>query len=135
MRRCGVSTASTVTGSRVLRNTRSNERAANYPTGVRHRFVGAALAAPFSLVGRNLLAAIVAAYAVANIGATLSVARRQKLTQPWALPFAFAAMHIGYGFGFLTGLVKFWNRWRDPREVVSRVAGVINSPHERTAPR
>ena len=27
------------------------------------------------------------------------------------LPVAYAAMHLGYGSGFLFGLVRFWNRW------------------------
>ena len=29
------------------------------------------------------------------------------------LPFAFTILHLSYGFGFLLGLVNFWNRWGD----------------------
>ena len=29
------------------------------------------------------------------------------------LPLIFAILHLSYGFGFLAGLTKFWNRWRD----------------------
>lgn len=29
------------------------------------------------------------------------------------LPLVFSILHLSYGFGFLAGLVKFWNRWGD----------------------
>ncbi|MBI1792674.1 MAG: glycosyltransferase family 2 protein [Chloroflexi bacterium] len=29
------------------------------------------------------------------------------------LPLVFAILHLSYGFGFLIGLVKFWDRWGD----------------------
>jgi hypothetical protein len=29
------------------------------------------------------------------------------------LPLTFAILHLSYGFGFLVGLIKFANRWRD----------------------
>lgn len=32
-----------------------------------------------------------------------------------ALPLVFAILHVSYGLGFLTGLFKFANRWRDKR--------------------
>lgn len=30
-----------------------------------------------------------------------------------ALPLVFACLHLGYGLGFLAGLIAFWDRWRD----------------------
>jgi glycosyltransferase involved in cell wall biosynthesis len=74
--------------------------------------IATAVAAPFSMVARLLFAGIIAAYAIANLMATLSrLSRGPAVPQPWLLPVAFAGLHTAYGLGFLTGLVKFWNRW------------------------
>ena len=72
---------------------------------------GAAVAAPFATGGRILLASVLTAYVFANGLAAIAVGRRQNLPRPFALGAAFAAMHIGYGVGFLMGLARFWNRW------------------------
>jgi glycosyltransferase involved in cell wall biosynthesis len=61
--------------------------------------------------GWILLAGVLASYAVANVTATALVVRGRPLPQPWMLPIAFATLHISYGIGFLTGLLRFWNRW------------------------
>ena len=76
---------------------------------------GSAVAAPFSVWARILLLTVAGTYGLANAAATASVSRRQQIANPLALSAAFAAMHIGYGLGFLTGLATFWNRWRAPR--------------------
>jgi len=34
------------------------------------------------------------------------------------LPLAFGIIHLSYGLGFLAGLFKFRNRWRDKKGLV-----------------
>ncbi len=72
---------------------------------------GGALLAPFSRPVRRLWALLVAVYAVANLGASLSIARRSELRYMRFLPIVFGALHLGYGAGFLGGLVRFRKRW------------------------
>lgn len=52
-------------------------------------------------------------YLLANLLASLLTAARAGWHHFWLLPPAFATLHISYGLGFLAGLVKFWNRWRE----------------------
>ena len=68
-----------------------------------------------------LLLAVISAYALANFVATwitVASARGQGEKQPLAmairLPLAYLLLHIGYGSGFLLGLVRFLGHWRDP---------------------
>lgn len=58
--------------------------------------------------------ALVAAYATANLGASIGLARGQPAAVRAALPLAFATLHLAYGCGFLVGLAAFWNRWPRP---------------------
>jgi succinoglycan biosynthesis protein ExoA len=75
--------------------------------------VAGALALPWS-VGRWCFAAVVVIYGLANLVAVAtSVRRLDTLAGVLYLPVAFAILHLSYGSGFLVGLVKFWNRWRD----------------------
>ena len=59
------------------------------------------------------LTALVVAYLLANLAATVFTASKQGWRYFWLLPFAFATLHISYGLGFLVGLFKFWKRWRE----------------------
>jgi hypothetical protein len=52
-------------------------------------------------------------YLAANLLASVGVALNQGARLLPALPAAFAALHFGYGLGFLFGLFRFWNRWGD----------------------
>jgi len=52
-------------------------------------------------------------YLAANLLASVGVALDQGVRLLPALPAAFAALHFGYGLGFLFGLFRFWNRWGD----------------------
>ncbi len=52
------------------------------------------------------LGILAAAYLTASLGASLVVARRRGWRQFPRLPLAFACMHLAYGLGFLTGLVR-----------------------------
>ncbi len=54
---------------------------------------------------------VLGVYLLANLIASIVVARRIAWRILPALSLAYAAIHWGYGAGFLTGLVKFWNRW------------------------
>lgn len=64
-------------------------------------------------IGLPLLASIVCAYTLANLGATGLLIRRpasDRLAMAWRLPLAFALLHLGYGSGFLLGLARFAGR-------------------------
>ncbi len=75
--------------------------------------VGGAVLAPASRGVRRVWAATLAAYGLAAVSASVSVARRSGWRHLPLLPVAFAAMHFGYGGGFLVGLLRFAHRWRD----------------------
>ncbi len=68
------------------------------------------LAAPGASAG---LAVVAGAYALANIGASIWTAARQGWPHLGRLPVVYAILHVSYGLGFLAGLIKFANRWRD----------------------
>ena len=68
--------------------------------------------APVSADARVALAAIVGAYAAANVGATLVAGRGVPVRFLPCLSAAFATLHVAYGSGFLVGLVRFAGRWR-----------------------
>lgn len=70
---------------------------------------------PFSVTARLALAAVTCAYSAANLCASVLTARKHGWRLLPLLPAAFATLHLAYGFGFLAGLVKFRNRWRDRR--------------------
>jgi succinoglycan biosynthesis protein ExoA len=52
-------------------------------------------------------------YLMANMSASMWTSSRQKFEYLGWLPFIFLILHLSYGLGFLLGLVRFWNRWRD----------------------
>ncbi len=71
------------------------------------------LITPLSLMAGWVFALTLGSYALANIGASVLTARKQDWRLLLALPLCFATLHLAFGFGFLAGLVRFWNRWRD----------------------
>ncbi|HVG31084.1 MAG TPA: glycosyltransferase family 2 protein [Pyrinomonadaceae bacterium] len=73
------------------------------------------LLSPFFVAARLALAAIACAYVAANLCASALTARKTGRRLFPLLPATFATLHLAYGFGFLAGLVKFRNRWRDRR--------------------
>lgn len=73
----------------------------------------AALAAPVSRTARRFFAAIAGTYGAAALVASCVVARRSGMRHLPRLPVIFGALHIGYGYGFITGLVSFRKRWTD----------------------
>ena len=74
--------------------------------------LGMLLLSVASVPGRMLLAIIVCSYFVANLAASIWTARKGGGRPFLLLPIVFGVIHLSYGFGFLIGLVKFWNRWR-----------------------
>ncbi|HET9327444.1 MAG TPA: glycosyltransferase family 2 protein [Candidatus Eisenbacteria bacterium] len=79
-----------------------------------------ALASPFSAAARVALVTVASLYVAANLAASAWTARRaDEGSAPW-LPVVFAALHLSYGAGFLTGLVRFAGRFgQRPAEATS----------------
>ncbi len=72
---------------------------------------GAALVVHPGAVG--VVAAVAGSYLIAVLMGSLWVAARKGVELLPVLPLSFLALHLGYGSGFLVGLLRFWNRWRD----------------------
>jgi len=62
--------------------------------------------------GRVLFTSVAGSYILANLAASAWVGRRNPPTTV-VLPAVFAVLHIGYGLGFLAGLVRFRDRWHE----------------------
>ena len=71
------------------------------------------ITAPFLLVNKLVLAAMLLAYVVLSFAASVSAASKTGWRLLPLLPIAFTIIHFAYGSGFLLGLARFWNRWRD----------------------
>jgi Glycosyltransferases, probably involved in cell wall biogenesis len=56
---------------------------------------------------------LLATYLLANLAASIITGSGQGFKKLLLLPLAFAIIHLSYGLGFLVGLFKFWNRWKD----------------------
>jgi len=52
-------------------------------------------------------------YLIAVLVASLSAGRKAGWRSAVLLPVVFATLHVSYGVGFVAGLFKFWNRWKD----------------------
>ncbi len=86
-------------------------------------FVGTLLAcALLALVGGPLQPAarlsflgIAGLYIVANLTASVLTAARTEWRFLPLLPILYGALHLGYGTGFLLGLLRFAHRWGSPR--------------------
>jgi succinoglycan biosynthesis protein ExoA len=70
--------------------------------------------APFSLLNNWILRVMLLGYVFLSLAASVSAARKTKWRLLPLLPFAFTVIHLAYGSGFLVGLTRFSNRWRDP---------------------
>ena len=82
-------------------------------------FVAALLLAsvllPFVPAAGYFLALIGVIYSLSALGAAIGSARRSGWELLPLLPISFAILHVGYGSGFLIGLLKFWNRWGEDK--------------------
>ena len=65
--------------------------------------------------GWKALMTLLTAYLLANLSASFMIAAGQGIRKFLLLPIAFTIIHLSYGFGFLKGLFKFWNRWKDKK--------------------
>ncbi len=74
--------------------------------------IGGAVLAPVSRVARRTWLATLGAYGVAALTASAGIARRSRWRHLPVLASAFAAVHVGYGAGFLAGLVRFRGQWK-----------------------
>lgn len=63
--------------------------------------------------GWMALLVLLAVYLLANLFASIITGSGQGFKKLLLLPLAFAIIHFSYGLGFLVGLFKFWNRWKD----------------------
>jgi len=70
------------------------------------------------------LIGLVCMYLFANLTASILTVSGQSTKKLLLLPVAFAIIHFSYGLGFLVGLFKFWNRWKDK---VGKVPSIKNS--------
>lgn len=77
---------------------------------------GGAALAPVSGKTRAAWLAAVGAYSLAAVASSVTIARREGWRHLPVLPVVFAALHVGYGAGFLLGLIRFWRRWGAPRQ-------------------
>lgn len=80
---------------------------------------GLALFLPWGMIP---LAGVLALYIFANLSASLLTVFPQGWKHFPLLPITFSILHISYGLGFLIGLVKFWNRWRDKKGKVPELS-------------
>lgn len=60
-----------------------------------------------------LLCFVSSAYILANFTASFLTAAKTGWRNVYLLPFVYTILHVSYGAGFLSGLVRFWNRWSD----------------------
>ena len=75
--------------------------------------LGSGLLALWIDPGVYLFALIGGSYILANLIASAWAAGRKGWQYLPTIPLAYATMHISYGLGFLIGLLRFVNRWKD----------------------
>jgi hypothetical protein len=66
----------------------------------------------FSKVGAGAFALVAGSYVLANFLASIITAAKNGWQHVLLLPVVFAILHLSYGKGFLVGMIKFANRWR-----------------------
>jgi succinoglycan biosynthesis protein ExoA len=71
------------------------------------------LLAPFSVLGQVSALLVLGSYLGANLTVSVLLARRAGWGLVPRLVLAFAILHLSYGLGFLAGLGRFRNRWRE----------------------
>jgi cellulose synthase/poly-beta-1,6-N-acetylglucosamine synthase-like glycosyltransferase len=71
------------------------------------------LLALVSAGAKVLFAAVLISYILANLTASVVTAAQRGWKHLPFLPSVFAILHVSYGLGFITGLLRFANRWGD----------------------
>lgn len=74
--------------------------------------LGSVLLAFFSSF-RPLSLVVPILYAMANLTVSVITSVKEGWKYMPLLPVVFSILHVSYGFGFLTGLIRFANRWGD----------------------
>jgi len=72
-----------------------------------------ALTALIFAPGLWLFFIVAGSYILVNLVFSLITAARTEWLNIILLPFVYSCMHLSYGSGFLTGLLRFTNRWGD----------------------
>ena len=67
----------------------------------------------FTPWGLAVFGLVLGFYGLANLTASLMISLKKGLRFMFLLMFAFGIIHISYGTGFLVGLLRFMNRWKD----------------------
>ena len=75
--------------------------------------LGSTMLALFASTGPLLLALIAGSYVLANLAVSVWTAYKHGWHHLLLLPSVFVTLHLSYGAGFLTGLVRFAHRWCD----------------------
>jgi len=75
--------------------------------------LSSALLVPLTGLGHLALALVAGSYVLVNLAASVWTSYKQGWRHLLLLPVVFATLHLSYGLGFLTGLVRFARRWRD----------------------
>jgi succinoglycan biosynthesis protein ExoA len=86
------------------------------------------LLAPWVSGARLLCAGVLGAYIVALTAAAAAVATRHGWKRFPRLLSAFAVMHLGWGLGFLVGVVRFGHRWLIEEPSPPRLRTAANQP-------
>jgi glycosyltransferase involved in cell wall biosynthesis len=84
------------------------------------------LLSPWSQIAALSLGAILVAYAIAAVWASLAAAHKRGWLLLPLLPLVFPSLHVAYGCGFLVGLLWFWNRWRDTKNKLTGQPAINN---------
>lgn len=75
------------------------------------------IAAPFLWLGFWMWIGLVGTYLTANVLCSIVLSARNRFwLGPLLLPAVFVVLHVGYGSGFLYGLIVFRNRWKGTQE-------------------
>ncbi len=77
----------------------------------------------FSAAGLVLLCAVAVPYITVNLAASVAAAARGGWRYAGLLPLVYGILHLGYGFGFLSGLIRFAGSWNDRRGCVPQLPG------------
>ena len=85
-----------------------------------------AVISPFSEAARRALAGLAALYLAADTAASIAAARRSGGRLLPRIAAVFPILHFSYGFGFLAGLARFWNRWSPRRRRESAPAEEVS---------
>ena len=104
------------------------------PPALVSALLGSALLSFFSTYGVILLGLVVGAYLLANLLGSLWTAARVGWRNLFLLPLVYAILHIGYGLGFLVGLMRFAHRWGDRQGKVPAFRNTCDATVEATFP-